>query len=42
MKCLFHFRITSMTEDTSAHLSGRGELDEEARVVTLVTLKSVL
>ena len=26
MKCLRYFGITSMKEDTSAHLSGRGEL----------------
>ena len=26
MKCLFHFGISSMKEDTSAQLSGRGEL----------------
>ena len=30
MKCLLHFRTTSMKEDTSAHLSGRGELDRGA------------
>ena len=28
MKCLFYFGITSMKEDTSAHLSGGGKLDE--------------
>ena len=27
MKCLFCFDISSMKEDTSAQLSGRGELD---------------
>ena len=42
MKCLFYFGITSMKEDTSAHLSGMGELRGGARVVTLVTLKNVL
>ena len=26
MKCLFYFGISSMKEDTSAQLSGRGEL----------------
>ena len=26
MKCLLYFGITSMKEDTSAQLSGRGEL----------------
>ena len=39
MKCLFFFRISSMTEGTSAQLSGRGELHGEARVTTLVTLR---
>ena len=42
MKCLLYFGITSMKEDTSAHLSGRGELHGGARVITLVTLKNVL
>ena len=42
MVCLFYFRISSMKEDTFAHLSGRGELHGGARVITLVTLKSVL
>ena len=42
MKCLFYFSITSMKEDTSAHLSGRGELHGGARVINLVTLKNVL
>ena len=42
MGCLFYFGITSMEEDTSAHLSGRGELYEGARVITLVTLNNVL
>ena len=27
MKCLLYFGITSMKEDTSAQLSGRGELN---------------
>ena len=39
MKCLLYFGITSMKEDTSAQLSGRGELHGEARVITLVTLR---
>ena len=42
MKCLDYFGITSMKEDTSAHLSGRGEFHGGARVITLVTLKFVL
>ena len=29
MKCLFYFGITSMKEDSSAHLSGRSELHEK-------------
>ena len=39
MKCLFYFGITSLKEDTSAQLSGRGELHGVARVNTLVTLR---
>ena len=39
MKCLFYFGISSMKEDTSAQLSGRGELHGGARVITLVTLR---
>ena len=39
MKCLFYFGITSMKEDISAQLSGRGELHGGARVITLVTLR---
>ena len=39
MKCLFYLGITSMKEDTSAQLSGGGELHEGARVITLVTLR---
>ena len=39
MKCLFYFGIFSMKEDTSAQLSGRGELHGGARVITLVTLR---
>ena len=39
MKCLFYFGKTSMKEDTSAQLSGRGELHGGARVITLVTLR---
>ena len=42
MKCLFHFGITSMKEDTAVHLSGRGELHGGARVITLVAFKNVL
>ena len=42
MKCLVYFGITSMQEDTSAHLSGRVRLHGAARVVTLVTLKTVV
>ena len=42
MKCLVYFGITSMNEDTSADLSGRGELHGGPRVITLVTLKNVL
>ena len=34
-ECLFYFGITSMKEDTSAHLSGRGELHGEARVIVI-------
>ena len=37
MKCLFYFGITSMKEDTSSHLSGRGEHHGGARGITLVT-----
>ena len=37
MKCLFFFGISSMKEDTSAQLSGRGELHWGA--ITLVTLR---
>ena len=39
MKCLLYFGITSMKEDTSAQLSGRGERHAGARVITLVTLR---
>ena len=39
MKCLLYFGITSMKEDTSAQLSGRGELHGGARVITLFTLR---
>ena len=42
MKCLFCFGITSMRDDTSAPLSGRGELHGWARVVTLVAEKVYL
>ena len=41
-KCLVYFGITSMKEDTSAHLSGRGDLHEGARITTVVTLKYIL
>ena len=36
MKCLLYFGITSMRDDTSAPLSGRGELHGGARVLILV------
>ena len=39
MKCLLYFGITSMKEDTSAQLSGRGELHGGALAITLVTLR---
>ena len=39
MKCLFYFGITSMKEDTSAQLSGRGDIHGGPRVITLVTLR---
>ena len=39
MKYLFYFGINSMKEDTSAQLSGRGELHGGARDITLVTLR---
>ena len=39
MKCLFNFGITSMKEDTSTQLSGRGELHGVRGVITLVTLR---
>ena len=31
-----------MKEDTSSYLSGRAELHEKARAITLVTLKNAL
>ena len=40
MKSLLCFGITSMKEDTSAQLSGRGELHEGARVITPVTSRT--
>ena len=40
MKCLLHFGITSMKEDTSAQLSVKGDLHGGARVITLVTLRT--
>ena len=42
MKCLLYFGITSMRDDTSAPLSGRGELQGGARVITLVAEKVYL
>ena len=39
MKCLFYFGISSMKENTSAQLSGRGELHWGGRVTTLVTVR---
>ena len=39
MKCLLFFGITSMKEDTSDQLSGRGKLHGGARVITLVSLR---
>ena len=39
MKCLPFFDITSMYEDTSAQLSGRGELHAKTSVIALVTLR---
>ena len=39
MNCLLYFGIASMKEDTSAQLSGRGDLHGAARVITLVTLR---
>ena len=42
MKCLVYFGITSMRDDTSAPLSGRGELHGGTRVITLVAEKVYL
>ena len=42
MKCLLYFGITSMRDDTSAPLSGRGELLGGARVITVVAEKVYL
>ena len=42
MKLLVFFGITSMKEDASAYMSGRGEQHARARVITLVALKNVL
>ena len=42
MKCLLYFGITSMRDDTSAPLSGRGELPGGAKVLTLVAEKVYL
>ena len=41
-ECLLYFGITSMRDDTSAPLSGRGELLGGARVLTLVAEKVYL
>ena len=41
MKCLLYFGITSMKEDTSAHLGGSGAVHGGPRVIALVTLKRV-
>ena len=42
MECLRSFGITSMRDDTTAPLSGRGELHGGARVLTLVAEKVYL
>ena len=42
MKCPDYISNTPMQEDASAHCSGRGALHGDARVMTLVTLKTVL
>ena len=42
MKCLLYFGITSMRDDTSAPLIGRGELHGGARFITLVAEKVYL
>ena len=42
MECLLHFGITSMWDDTSALLSGRGEPHGGAKVLTLVAGKVYL
>ena len=42
MECLLYFGIASMRDDTSAPLSGRGELHVGARVLTLVAEKVYL
>ena len=42
MECLLYFGITSMRDDTSAPLSGRGELNGGARFITLVAEKVYL
>ena len=39
MKCLLYFDVTSMKEDSSVQVSGRGEFHGGARVITLVTLR---
>ena len=39
MKGLLYFGTTSMKEDTSAQLSGRGELPGGARIITLVSFR---
>ena len=42
MECLLYFGITSMRDDTSAPLSGRGELHGGTKVLTLVAEKVYL
>ena len=42
MECLLYFAITSMRDDTSASLSGRGELHGGARDLPLVAEKVYL
>ena len=42
MKCLFYFGVPSMKEDANGHLNGNGAFHDEARIITLLTLKNVL
>ena len=42
MECLLYFGTTSIRDDTSAPLSGRGDLHGGARVITLVAEKVYL